>query len=884
MRTVLGFLIATITVCGQIPAPSPQSGSGAGSLTSITPGCSLASTQSPLTTSGTLSVSTPTVAHNGAYAILAADCGKILTTNVAAADTIAQAGTTGFEAGKSFTRANNGTGVVTITAATSTFVGAGLSGSVLTVAPGTSATVVSDAGGNWQVNTPFLATRNITQFGVDLTGSVAANTSILAAIASFGTNAGLLDFPCGKYLVTDPTSALTELFKIEHPISIRGCSGAGGNGATEFLIDTNVSASTDLFRYSPAGPSQNNIAFTDFWVVPVSGTHGRYAVNLDASTNSIFHPRVSGVKTTNIAGYSLAMLGSATPTGVGSARITGNSFYTGIYVTHLGESNEIDNNTLGAGQAGAGHILYGDITNSSSTVTSIHNNFGQGGSILLTGGSKVLIRDNDLELKDSMESENNLIHLTGAGAGASANILSEITGNTISPSANGGTANGIMVDAYMNDAYVANNVVHYTGTGTGPAYGLVINAATAYRTIVDFSNVFIVTSGGGTTYDFLDNGSFTLISIKNQTLSQVIDYFSHTTQALAADTASTPSQGFKNTSGTLEAYINSVSGNIHTQGSSFVAGNMYLGYGGGAYIHSASGEVGLNASGTNQNINLIPTGSGIISASGSVAAKGPLNFVAVGSPSALTAGAPTAGGSCTAGTHSYKATFVNQFGETLPSATSNIITCVTTSGQTVPLSGIPVGPTGTTGRNVYRTVTGNTGNYLLDCALSPCIADNSTTTYGDTIVDGSLGAAAPASDTSAGEVLQVGGATVTTATSTVVTDAINHSAPAYLTNANCANAASPAVCGSAAAGAVAIPTGVTSIALTVNTTAITANSRITLTPDDSLTIAATTCNSTLATLVGGLAVTARSAGVSFTVTYNGTIATNPLCVSYTIEN
>lgn len=109
-------------------------------------------------------------------------------------------------------------------------------------------------------------------------------------------------------------------------------------------------------------------------------------------------------------------------------------------------------------------------------------------------------------------------------------------------------------------------------------------------------------------------------------------------------------------------------------------------------------------------------------------------------------------------------------------------------------------------------------------------------------------------------------------------------AVSYKTATNCSNAASPAVCGSAAAGAVAVPTGITSVVLVVNTTAVTANSQITLTSDDSLTIAATTCNSTLATLVGGLAVTARTAGTSFTITYNGTIATNPLCVSYSIVN
>jgi hypothetical protein len=106
----------------------------------------------------------------------------------------------------------------------------------------------------------------------------------------------------------------------------------------------------------------------------------------------------------------------------------------------------------------------------------------------------------------------------------------------------------------------------------------------------------------------------------------------------------------------------------------------------------------------------------------------------------------------------------------------------------------------------------------------------------------------------------------------------------YATATNCSSSASPAVCGSAAAGAVAIPTGISSVSLTINTTAVTANSEIFLIPDDSVTIAATTCNSTLATLVGGVAVTARTPGTSFTVTYNGTIATNPLCLSYYLVN
>lgn len=106
--------------------------------------------------------------------------------------------------------------------------------------------------------------------------------------------------------------------------------------------------------------------------------------------------------------------------------------------------------------------------------------------------------------------------------------------------------------------------------------------------------------------------------------------------------------------------------------------------------------------------------------------------------------------------------------------------------------------------------------------------------------------------------------------------------PYMQTTTNCSNGASTAVCGSAPTGAVAVPAGVNPT-LQINTTAVTASSRIFLTIDESLTIAATTCNTTLATLLQPV-VTARSAGVSFTIQIPATLASNPACVSYMILN
>lgn len=107
----------------------------------------------------------------------------------------------------------------------------------------------------------------------------------------------------------------------------------------------------------------------------------------------------------------------------------------------------------------------------------------------------------------------------------------------------------------------------------------------------------------------------------------------------------------------------------------------------------------------------------------------------------------------------------------------------------------------------------------------------------------------------------------------------------YNTATNCSSAASPAVCASAAAGSVLIPTGTTSETLVVNTTAVTANSQIIFYPDDTLgTKLSTTCNSTLATLAGGSFISARTAGTSFTITFNGSILTNGVCGSFQVIN
>lgn len=106
-------------------------------------------------------------------------------------------------------------------------------------------------------------------------------------------------------------------------------------------------------------------------------------------------------------------------------------------------------------------------------------------------------------------------------------------------------------------------------------------------------------------------------------------------------------------------------------------------------------------------------------------------------------------------------------------------------------------------------------------------------------------------------------------------------AAVYKTRTNCSSAASPAVCGAAAAGSFVIAAAGTSVV--VNTTAVTANSQIFVQEDETLgTKLGVTCNTGI--LANPPAISARTAGTSFTVSITAGLAVNPVCFSYHIVN
>lgn len=90
------------------------------------------------------------------------------------------------------------------------------------------------------------------------------------------------------------------------------------------------------------------------------------------------------------------------------------------------------------------------------------------------------------------------------------------------------------------------------------------------------------------------------------------------------------------------------------------------------------------------------------------------------------------------GLYAYQVTFLNSDGaETALGIPATITT--TTGNNQVQLTAIPTGPAGTTARNLYRSrVGGGTGTQ--NVFLVTTLADNTTTSYLDTLADASLGA------------------------------------------------------------------------------------------------------------------------------------------------
>lgn len=98
------------------------------------------------------------------------------------------------------------------------------------------------------------------------------------------------------------------------------------------------------------------------------------------------------------------------------------------------------------------------------------------------------------------------------------------------------------------------------------------------------------------------------------------------------------------------------------------------------------------------------------------------------------------------GSHAYLVTFTIDDWDTYPGGHSGSVTVDGTHKQ-VSLTNIPLGPSGTTARKIYRTTAGASSATDTNYKLLTVINDNVTTTYTDNISDASLGIAVPLTTT-----------------------------------------------------------------------------------------------------------------------------------------
>jgi len=132
-------------------------------------------------------------------------------------------------------------------------------------------------------------------------------------------------------------------------------------------------------------------------------------------------------------------------------------------------------------------------------------------------------------------------------------------------------------------------------------------------------------------------------------------------------------------------------------------------------------------------------------------APGNVTFTGLSAPSAPTAANSGTAGIVTAGAHTVEVTFLTASGETLAGTASGSVTA--DGSHQIAVTAIPIGPAGTTGRNIYVNQASGSTWYLTSNG-GPTLNNNTATTYNINVADATLGTgnyvATPTLNTTAG--------------------------------------------------------------------------------------------------------------------------------------
>lgn len=165
-----------------------------------------------------------------------------------------------------------------------------------------------------------------------------------------------------------------------------------------------------------------------------------------------------------------------------------------------------------------------------------------------------------------------------------------------------------------------------------------------------------------------------------------------------------------------------------------VAAPMHPTFGGAVNFLDDTGATTFQIGSDGGMVGTLVVTNGITNQGGHIGTTGNISAQAYGSAPGAPSAAINAGGSVDTGAHTYAVTFTSSTGET--QAGTGVIATTTGGNNTVALTAIPLGPTGTVGRKVYRSKVGTTNPLFLVTTLN----DNTTTSYTDSVADSSLSA------------------------------------------------------------------------------------------------------------------------------------------------
>lgn len=584
--------------------------------------------------------------------------------------------------------------------------------------------VIYENGGNVGINTTSpSAPLQVVNPSTFVAGSGGTETTILVGSTTYRVHTFTSTTPT-TFTAPSPATNLQILVVGGGGNASTNNSGGSGGGAGEYYYNSSYSSTAGQVFNVSVGAAATNTTFGD--ITMLAGANGVYGANgLNGGSGS-------GGSSAFAGGNKVG--GTSTKTiGLGNSGGDSANGYSGAGGGGAGGSGGSATSNNGPGNGGSG--VSNDIT---GTLTW----YAAGG-----GGGNYYANQSS----------------GGSGVGAAGNY-NHLANNTTPPTANTGSgggagsgagyvgATGIVVVRYVvpdaPTSIIANGKV---GVNTTPTAMLDVKGSGSSSTT---SGLKISNASNSVVMQTLDSG-FVGVGSTSPTSQLEIKNSSTTpfqiTNSVAGDYLTVTSAGYIGIGTTIPASALDVKGELRVYPASSPA-IIRLGVSGvekGAikvdsnskmYFETAgltratidaSGNVGIGTSVPAYKLDVVGTNatSGVRSGIG-------FDIYKVPDPTAPT-GVVSAGGSVDTGAHWYSVTYTTALGESHPTYTSAQIT--TTAGNNTVTLTIPVSTDSrVTGRKIYRTRVGD-AKYLE--SLLTTIADNTTTTYVDTLADASLPAA-----------------------------------------------------------------------------------------------------------------------------------------------